>query len=197
MIDAVDVHGGSVATAGRRSIGFDQNRIVGARTRASPTLPPMTESIWFTDSLVRVHITPEQTDGAFALVEMLCPAGHITPPHIHENDDEGFLLLEGEITVHFADGPMVVRPGQSGYIPAGAPHTLCVTSQGPARAVLVSSPAGFVEFVRATGRPAEREALPVLDGPPDVALLMREAPRHGMTLLGPPGMLPAQALARA
>jgi mannose-6-phosphate isomerase-like protein (cupin superfamily) len=157
----------------------------------------MTESIWFTDSLVRIHIAPEETEGAFALVEMLAPAGHITPPHIHENDDEGFFLLEGEITVHMADGPMVVRPGQSGYIPAGTPHTLCVTSQGPARAVLVSAPVGFVEYIRACGRPAEREALPVLDGPPDVGLLVREAPKHGVTVLGPPGMLPADVAATA
>jgi quercetin dioxygenase-like cupin family protein len=156
----------------------------------------MIESIWFTDSLVRVHITPEQTDGTFALVEMLAPAGHITPPHIH-NDDKGFFLLEGEITVHFADGPSVVRPGQAGYIPAGTPHTLIVTSQGPARAVLVSAPTEFVPYSRACGRPAAREALPVLDGPPDIGLLLREAPRHGMTVLGPPGMLPSDVVAQA
>jgi mannose-6-phosphate isomerase-like protein (cupin superfamily) len=158
----------------------------------------MTESIWFTDSLVRVHITPEESNGAFALLEMLAPAGHITPPHIHENDDEGFFLLEGEITVHFADGPLVVRPGEAAHIPAGVPHTLCVTSQGPARAVLVCAPTGtrsFVEYIRACGRPAERDALPVLDGPPDVGLLVREAPRHGMTVLGPPGALPTDVVA--
>jgi mannose-6-phosphate isomerase-like protein (cupin superfamily) len=160
----------------------------------------MTESIWFTDSLVRVHIAPEDTNGVFALLEMLAPAGHITPPHIHENDDEGFFLLEGEITVHFADGPLVVRPGEAGHIPAGVPHTLAVTSQGPARAVLLTAPtcvAGFVEYIRACGRPAERETLPVLDGPPDIGLMLREAPRHGMKVLGPPGVLPADVVAKA
>ena len=29
----------------------------------------MTESIWFTDSLMRVHITPEDTSGLFAVIE--------------------------------------------------------------------------------------------------------------------------------
>jgi quercetin dioxygenase-like cupin family protein len=151
----------------------------------------MTESIWFTDSLIRIHVTPEDTDGAYALMEVLAPSGHLTPPHIHENDAESFFLLEGEITVHTENGPTVVRPGQAGHIPAGVAHTLCVTSSGPARAVLVSVPSGFVDYVRACGRPAEREVLPVLDGPPDIGLLLREAPAHGVTVLGAPGVLPA------
>jgi quercetin dioxygenase-like cupin family protein len=157
----------------------------------------MTESIWFTDSLMRVHIAPEDTNGAYALVEALVPAGHMPPPHIHEHDGEGFFVLEGEITLHTEAGPTVVRPGQGAHIPAGKAHTICVTSAGPARAMIVSAPAGFVHYLRACGRPAEREALPVLDGPPDVELLLREAPAHGITLLGPPGTVPADLIAKA
>lgn len=156
----------------------------------------MTEAIWFTDSLVRVHITPEDTGGAYALLEILAPSGHVTPPHIHEHDAESVLVLEGEITLHTTDGPTVVRPGQPGHVPAGVAHTLCVTSAGPARVVVVTAPTGFVEFVRACGRPAEHEALPTLDGPPDVALLLREAPVHGMTVLGAPGVLPVDLVSR-
>jgi mannose-6-phosphate isomerase-like protein (cupin superfamily) len=157
----------------------------------------MTESIWFTDSLMRVHITPEDTNGTYALIEALVPSGHMPPPHVHERDDEGFFVLEGEITVHTEDGPTVLRPGQAAHVPAGTPHTLCVTSTGPARALIVSAPAGFVGYLRACGRPAEREALPPVDGPPDVGLLLREAPGHGITILGPPGVLPAELAARA
>jgi quercetin dioxygenase-like cupin family protein len=150
----------------------------------------MTESIWFTDSFIRIHVTPEDTDGAYALLEILAPSGHVTPPHVHENDAESFLLLEGEITLHTGDGPTVVRPGQAGHVPAGVAHTLCVTSSGPARAVLVSVPSGFVDYIRACGRPAEREALPTLDGPPDIEPLVSKAPAHGITVLGAPGVLP-------
>jgi quercetin dioxygenase-like cupin family protein len=157
----------------------------------------MTESIWFTDSLMKVHITPEDTNGAYALIEVLAPAGHTTPPHMHELDAESFLLMEGEITLHTNDGATVVRPGEACHIPAGVAHTLRVTGSGPARAVLVTAPTGFVDYIRACGRPAEREALPVLDGPPDVALLLREAPAHGMTVLGAPGVLPADLVSRA
>ena len=158
---------------------------------------PMTESIWFTDSLMRVHITPEDTNGAYALVEALMPAGHMPPPHIHEHDAEGFFVLEGEITLYTEAGPTVLRPGHAAHAPAGQAHTFCVTSAGPARAMLVSAPAGFVHYLRACGRPAEHEALPVLDGPPDVELLLREAPAHGITVVGPPGTVPADLIAQA
>jgi quercetin dioxygenase-like cupin family protein len=157
----------------------------------------MTESIWFTDSLMRVHITPEDTDGTYALIEALAPPGHMPPPHIHERDAEGVFVLEGEITLHTEDGPTVLRPGQGAHVPAGTAHTVCVTSDGPARALIVSAPAGLVGFLRASGRPAEREALPTLDGPPEVALLLRAASAHGMTILGPPGVLPVDLGARA
>ena len=46
----------------------------------------MTESIWFTDALMRIHISPEDTDGEYALIEALAPSGHMPPPHIHEHD---------------------------------------------------------------------------------------------------------------
>ena len=150
----------------------------------------MSESIWFTDSLMRVHITPEDTRGAYTVTEVLAPSGHQPSPHVHD-EDESVLVLEGELTVHTNDGATVLRPGHSGHVPAGEPHTVQVTSSEPVRAVIVTSGPGFVGFIRGAGRPAEREALPVLDGPPDVALLAREAQRNGTALLGPPGVVPA------
>ena len=153
------------------------------------------ESIWFTDALMRLHITPEDTSGLFAVTEGLLPSGHMPPPHIHEHDDEGFFVLEGEITVYTSEGEQVVLPGQAAFIPAGEPHTFRVTSTGSARVLGMIAPGEFVGYLRACGRPAEREALPVLDGPPDIDLLMREAPRYGITIVGPPGSVPADLVA--
>ena len=120
----------------------------------------MTESIWFTDALMRIHVAPEDTDGAYALIEALAPSGHMPPPHIHERDGEGFFVLEGEVTLYSAAGERVLRPGQGAHLPAGEPHTFRVTSAEPARMLLISAPAGFADFVRAVGRPAESETLP-------------------------------------
>lgn len=150
------------------------------------------QPIWFLDTLVHVRIGGEQTGGAYSVAECLAPAGHMPPPHVHANEDEGFVVLEGELTVHTEDGATVLTAGMALNAPKDRPHTFCVTSDGPARFLVISAPAGFEAFVRAFGTPAAREELPVLDGPPDVEALTRVAGEHGITFVGPPGMTPAQ-----
>jgi mannose-6-phosphate isomerase-like protein (cupin superfamily) len=148
------------------------------------------DSIWFLDTLVRVHARGEQTAGRFGLVECVAPPGHQPPPHVHHREDEGFYVLEGELTVHTADEVVPLGPGAFLNAPGGVPHTISVTSDAPARWLVVSSPAGFEAFVTEYGEPAAADELPVLDGPPDVERLVAVAGRHGIEILGPPGMLP-------
>jgi quercetin dioxygenase-like cupin family protein len=155
------------------------------------------QRIWFLDSLMRVHIDGASTDGRYALVECLAPAGHMPPPHVHANEGEGFHVLEGELTVHTEDGAHVLRPGDSLHAPAGRPHTLEVTGGAPCRWIVVSEPAGFEAFVAELGVPAERDELPVPAGPPDLGRLTSVAAAHGITFVGPPGTTPAQLAAAA
>lgn len=144
----------------------------------------MPEPIWFLDTLVDIHIDGAATGGAYALVECFAPAGHMPPPHVHEREAEGFVVLEGELTVHTESGSHRLGPGMACHAPAGEPHTIAVTSDGPCRWMVVSSPAGFEAFVRAYGTPAERRELPVLDGPPDLERLTRVAGEHGIRFVG-------------
>jgi mannose-6-phosphate isomerase-like protein (cupin superfamily) len=153
------------------------------------------DSYWFLDTLVRVHVRGEETGGRYSVVEALEPPGHQPPPHVHHDDDEGFYVLEGEITVWAGDEETVLGPGDFLNAPRGVPHTFRVTSTRPARVLVTSAPARFDAFVREFGTPAERDELPVLDSPPDVERLVATAARHGVEILGPPGMLPAQLAA--
>jgi quercetin dioxygenase-like cupin family protein len=147
-------------------------------------LPGMAEAIWFTDALMRIHVTPEQTGGAYAVIEALVPSGHLTPHHSHDGFAEGFYVLEGELTVDTDAGSVVVRPGESAHIPPGEPHTLRATSLGPARALIVSAPAGFAHFLRRAGTPAQRQALPVVTGPLDSERVRAAAEACGVRVLG-------------
>ena len=119
-----------------------------------------TENIWFIDALVRVHVSGEQTGGAYALMELLLPTGPTAPQYLHEDDIASFLVLEGEVTIHSAQGASVLRPGEATHSPAGGRHVYEVTSSGTARMIVVCAPTGFLEYVRAVGRPARYEALP-------------------------------------
>jgi quercetin dioxygenase-like cupin family protein len=143
----------------------------------------MHDPIWFIDTLVTVHLGPEDTDGRYDLVETLAPSGHQPPPHVHAVEDEGFLVLDGELTVTTEDGVTVLRPGDSINGPAGRPHAIQVTSSTPARWLNVTQPAGFAAFVRDFGTPADRPELPVLDGPPDIARLTEIAAAHGISFV--------------
>jgi quercetin dioxygenase-like cupin family protein len=143
----------------------------------------MPQPIWFLDTLVDVHVDGAATGGDYALVECLAPSGHKPPRHVHETVAEGIHVLEGELTVHTDAGPRPLGPGMAMHAPAGEPHTIEVTSAEPCRWLVVSSPAGFEEFVRAMGEPAPRRELPVLDGPPDVEKLVRVAGEHGIAFV--------------
>jgi mannose-6-phosphate isomerase-like protein (cupin superfamily) len=150
----------------------------------------MSDQLWFLDTLMTVHVSCGQTDGAYALLECLAPAGHMPPPHVHADDAEGFFILDGELTIHTEDGATTLSPGSGFHAPAGRPHTLEVTSATPCRWLAISAPAGFEAFVRAFGEPTARAELPVLEGPPDVERLTRVAAEHGITFVGPPGTRP-------
>jgi quercetin dioxygenase-like cupin family protein len=153
------------------------------------------DSYWFLDTLVRVRAAGEDTGGRYGVVESVAPPGHQPPPHVHHDDDEGFYVLDGEITVYVGDEETVLRPGEFLNAPRGVAHTFRVSSPEPARVLVTSAPARFDAFVRELGEPAPRAELPVLEGPPDVERLVAVAAKHGVEILGPPGMLPAQVAA--
>jgi quercetin dioxygenase-like cupin family protein len=146
------------------------------------------ESIWFIANLAEIlHSGPD-----LDVLRMHAPPGDQSPLHVHATEDEGFYVLEGELTLWVGDAePVVLGPGEFALAPRRIPHTYRVTSAG--NAVILVTANGFADFVRAYGVPAPRRELPVLAGPPDVERLARLAGDHGITLLGPPGMLPAEA----
>src|SRR5436305_14795485 len=62
------------------------------------------------------------TDGNYALWEAIVPPGGGPPPHVHSREEEGFYVLEGEITFHVGDRRLVAGPGTFANMPVGTPH---------------------------------------------------------------------------
>jgi quercetin dioxygenase-like cupin family protein len=153
-------------------------------------------SIWFLDCLVRDLSPQAGGDAPLAMMEVRSPAGSQPPPHVHHNEDEGFFVLEGAITLFTPDAEVALGPGEFAVGPKGVPHTFRAGDAG-ARVLTISTPGGFADFVRAMGVPAEREELPVLEGPPDIVRLTEIAARHGIEFVGPPGSLPRRRDAAA
>ena len=100
--------------------------------------------------------------------------------------DEGFYVLEGELTLFQPNGEITLGEGDFFLAARGIPHTYRVGDRD-ARCLILTSHAGFDTFVRAVAD---------LDAPsPDRVTAIAAA--HGIEILGPPGMLPSDLGAQA
>jgi mannose-6-phosphate isomerase-like protein (cupin superfamily) len=68
--------------------------------------------------------------------------------HTHEDTDELFLVIEGELTIQLRDRDVVLGPGQLFVVPRGVEH--CPRADGEVKAVLLE-PAGVVNTGSAGG----------------------------------------------
>ena len=128
----------------------------------------------------QVLVDGAETDGRFSLVDMIeVPPGHMPPLHVHRDHEEGFRILEGEVTLFLPGEQRLLTAGDFVLAPRGVPHSYRVGDR-PARWLVVTSPAGFERFV------AEVAAL----GAPDPTRLTAIAAQYGVDILGAPGELP-------
>ncbi|MBS1870254.1 MAG: quercetin 2,3-dioxygenase [Actinobacteria bacterium] len=148
---------------------------------------------WFLNDYVEMLATGEDTEGRYTLFEVNGPPGDEPPLHLHHNDDEAFLVLEGELEVWIGSTHTTLRPGDYALLPKGVPHIYRVSSAEPARWLVLLAPAGFDNFLRAVSRPAEEARIPDPPAPPtpaDAERLGALAAESGMDILGPPGARP-------
>jgi len=145
--------------------------------------------LWFIDGLAHVHVSGEETDGRYAVLEILVPEGDMPPLHVHHEEDEVFHIVDGEVTFFLPGRQLSLTAGETFRAPQGVPHTYRVESPS-ARWLVVCAPARFDAFVRAVSDPAPTEEMPPRGRPLDPELLAVEGARVGIELLGPPGALP-------
>jgi mannose-6-phosphate isomerase-like protein (cupin superfamily) len=147
------------------------------------------EALWGDGLLATIKAKGEQTDGRSSLVEILAPDGYGSGLHVHHREDEGFWILEGELTFYVGDQTTKAQPGSFLFGPKDVPHAFTVDS-GPARLLFILSPAGFEELVRDMGEPARALTLPPQpEAPPSEAEMQQMAAmaaQHGVEFIGPP-----------
>jgi quercetin dioxygenase-like cupin family protein len=145
----------------------------------STALHPAAE-LDFLGARCRILADGATTGGRYGLVDMIeIPAGDMPPLHVHRSEDEGFLVLAGELTLFLPGREQRVRAGEFFLAPRGVPHTYRV-GDAPASVVVLTRPGGFERFV------AEVAGLDELSA----ATLGATAARHDIEILGPPGTMP-------
>ena len=144
------------------------------------------EALWFNGALGILKATAEQTDGRFTAYELRMRKGFGAPLHTHQNEDEFFIVLSGEVRLQHGDEVAECVPGSLAYSPRGNPHSFHIDSD-EARLLLLFGPSGVEGFFRDVATPARSLGFPPADEPvPDRARLIEIAARHGQIIVGPP-----------
>jgi mannose-6-phosphate isomerase-like protein (cupin superfamily) len=68
------------------------------------------------------------------------PPRLIAPLHVHFEDDEAWVVLEGSLCVRVGDDVFEARTGSAVLAPRGKPHTFWNPGPGPVRYLLVMTP---------------------------------------------------------
>ena len=150
-----------------------------AMQTTTPTSTSAAE-LMFLGSRCRILATSASTGGKYGLVDMIeVQAGNMPPLHIHHTHDEGFLLLDGQLSLFLPGREIRLEPGEFVLAPRGVPHVFQV-GDAPARFLVLSTPSGFEEFVRDI---AELDEVT-----PDV--LVATGATRDIDILAPPGTMP-------
>jgi mannose-6-phosphate isomerase-like protein (cupin superfamily) len=142
-----------------------------------------TRALWMLNSLLVERATAADTNGQYTLLEQWITADGNPPPHVHEREDEGFLVVEGQVDVTVGDTTTRLGPGGFAFAPRGVPHTYAIV-EGTAHLFAIATPGGIEHFFRELGEPAGELALPA-PTQPDGPFIAATAARHGMTILPP------------
>jgi mannose-6-phosphate isomerase-like protein (cupin superfamily) len=122
----------------------------------------------------RIRISSEQTLGAFSVLEVLADPYNGVPLHIHSNEEEHFIVLEGTLDIAVGDRRWDASGGTSATVRRGVPHAWCNPSDIPLRMLVVFSPGHIDGLFKETA------------GVSDIDKVTAMAARYGTQLIGPP-----------
>lgn len=131
----------------------------------------------------RFLATGDDTKGKYALWEAIVPPGGGPPPHVHSREEEGFYILEGEITFQVDGKRIVAKAGMFANMPVGTPHSFRNESSLPAKMLISVAPAGLEKMFFECGVPVAQGATTA--APPtkeEIEKLLAIAPRYGIEI---------------
>lgn len=138
------------------------------------------------------HLATVKVQGApgnaLSVVEFVGPKGFGPPLHRHRDEDELFVILEGEIVFRTGDLEVVGRPGAHAFLPHGIPHQFQILSDSARFTCVTASMNGAPRFngmVEALGEPIDSPTLPAPTAI-DPARVAEVNDHFGIDILGPP-----------
>jgi quercetin dioxygenase-like cupin family protein len=117
------------------------------------------EARWWDNALAVVRASAADTDGQMTIVEVTEPPGTGAPLHVHHKEDQGFWILEGDVTFEFGDTTIEASAGDYAYVPRDIPQRYTVGDSG-CHMLFIFTPGGFEELLEVMSEPAATRTLP-------------------------------------
>jgi quercetin dioxygenase-like cupin family protein len=162
------------------------------RSTQAPALEPVAvrknegEARWWFGALAEIKATAADTGGQMTIVEVTEHPGAEAPLHVHHRDDEGFWILEGDVTFEVGDATIQAGAGDYVFGPRDIPHRFRVGDQG-CRMLFILVPGGIEDVIRATSEPAASRTLPLPPeaepAPEEIEGLKAIVKEHGYEML--------------
>ena len=123
-----------------------------------------------------IRTSVEETKGIYTMLEVVADPRNGVPMHIHKNEDEHFLVLEGTLHIVVGDVTLDIPAGTAVTVNRGDPHAWCNLTEMPVRMLVIFSPGHIEELFKEV---AARKS----NNNDDIAAL---ADRFGCLIVGPP-----------
>jgi quercetin dioxygenase-like cupin family protein len=140
-------------------------------------ITPDQDSEWFRvipGERFKIRVGSAQTMGAYSMIEVVADPGNGVPLHIHDCEEEHFIVLEGTLDIANGNRRWDAPAGASVTVRRGVPHAWCNPSDTPLRMLVVFTPGLIEGLFRAAA------------GVEDVDRITAIAARYGTRLIGPP-----------
>jgi mannose-6-phosphate isomerase-like protein (cupin superfamily) len=119
-----------------------------------------------------IPLSAADTNGVYSLVEIVSSPGDGTPLHVHENEDEHIIVLEGTARIAYGDKIFDAEAGKVVTLLRKIPHAWGNRSNSQLRIAVVAFPGGVEEILGLIAR-SDEAGLPAL------------AERFGVRRIGP------------
>ena len=85
--------------------------------QSSPHPTALGQPRWFFGSLMTITASAADTGGDYTLLDCTWPANVGVPLHVHYEEDEGFYVLEGSVSITVGDDVVELQAGEHAFGP--------------------------------------------------------------------------------
>lgn len=99
--------------------------------------------------IVTTKVSSEQTGDAYTILELTLQPGQGAPPHVHQREDEVFLVIDGTCEVGAPDALQQAQIGTVAVFPRGVKHLFRNSGDAPCRVMITAVPGGLDRYFEA------------------------------------------------